>query len=351
MKSIDPKDTLKPQKCPMYLKYKYADNLETNCTESMLYGKFFEWHLLGATRNGVEPVIPKVNIRDLRPSKSARKDVMLNYILEKSPNTVIAGTGERVSNKPKLSAAKSVLEDYIKSNGFADYIPEKASKEILYNIIDLDMPEDLGAPEVTQEDLYEFIKTLPPEWSEGQPSAQELRLVQIVEMAKGILKHMGLNVKKGRKQVFIKTGRKSGHYDWIEKDLEDPKKKAIYDVKWTKTKADDWRFGWGDPDTKEDAKIQALHYVKRYFEKYKVYPPFYFIIFGDEGWIKVLRYRVTPSGLMEHEELEDKTQIIIDDLQKKNFPALPLFNRCLGCDFANICNDRSLLPEIEEVEC
>ncbi|MNK93503.1 hypothetical protein D3C87_1136650 [compost metagenome] len=74
-------------------------------------------------------------------------------------------------------------------------------------------------------------------------------------------------------------------------------------------------------------------------------------MFGDDGWIKVLRYRITPSGLMEHEELTEKTQIIIDDLQKNKFPARPLFNRCLNCDFANICTQRSLLPEIEEVEC
>lgn len=347
--SADPKEVIKPQHCPRYLKYKYVDHLKGKDTEAMLYGRFFEWHLLGATRGGEEPIIPKVGIRDLRPKKSARKDVMWNYITEKTPFAKIEGTGERVSNKPKLSAAKAVLEDYIKSKGFGDYIPEKASKEILYNIIDLDMPEDLGKPEVTQEDLYNYIQTLPIDLSEGEQSAQEVRLMALVEVAKGILKHMGLDVRKGRKQVFIKKGRKSGNLDWIVKGIRNIVEKSIIDVKWTKTKKDDWRNGWGDPETKEDAKIQAAHYIKLYFEKYGVLIPFYFIVFGDEGWIKVLRYRITDSSLAEHEELELNVQEMVDDFQKKGFPARPEFNRCLDCPFAEVCTERSLLPEIEEI--
>jgi hypothetical protein len=345
--SSDPKEIIKPAHCPKWIKFKYVLGMETKTTDAQLYGQYFEWHLLGATRGGKEPVIPKVNIKDLRPTKSASKNSMIEYIIEKSPEAKIVGTGKQMDLKPKPSSSKNVLIEYIFSKGGS--VPEKATKEDLIKIID-DLPEDLGDPEITQEDYFNFIQTLPPDMSPGEMSKQEITLKDLVEYAKKILEVMGLDVNEGEKQVFIKAGDESGHLDWVTHCYEDPELVAIYDVKFTKTKLDDWRNGWGDPDTKEDAKIQATHYTQIYHKKHGVYPPFYFFIVGETGWIKFLRYRIFPVGFQNHKNLVKYTRDVVRNLEKHDWPARPLFNRCLFCDFAENCESRSLLPEIEEIK-
>lgn len=346
--SIDPKLVVKPNFCPRYLKFKYIDKLETSASDVMISGQYFEWHLLGATRSGIEPIIPRVGIKDLRPTKSAPRNTMLSYVMEKAPEAIIVGTGPRADLKPKSSATKPVLMEYIYSKG--GEIPEKTTKEGLSDII-ATLPEDLGEPEITQEDLFAYIQTMPPEYTEGSPAARQVKLDQIIEIAKLVLYHMGLDITKGEKQFFVKAENLSGHLDWVFDDIKDPSVQAIYDVKFTETKLDDWRNGWGEPETKDDAKIQATHYVLTYFKKYGVYPPFYFIVFGVDGWIKFLRYRITPTGLQQHVVLASTVQDMVNDFIKNDWPARPLFNRCLFCDFSEVCTERSVLPEIEEIDC
>lgn len=346
--SIDQKEVIKPSYCPRYLKFKYIDKMETSCSDVMLSGQYFEWHLLGATRSGIEPILPRINVKDLRPTKSASKSTMYSYIMEKAPDAIIVGTGNRMDLKPKSSSSKQVLIDYIYSKG--GIIPEKTTKDGLSDIIAA-LPEDLGEPEITQEDLFAYIQEMPIDLTEGSPSARQIKLDQVIELGKIILEHMGLNTSDGEKQFYIKSGNLSGHLDWVCPDVNDPNIEAIYDVKWTETKVDDWRNGWGEPDTKEDAKLQATHYVLTYYRKYGVYPPFYFIVFGADGWIKFLRYRITPTGLQQHVVLVNSVEEIVKDFIKNNWPARPLFNRCLFCDFSEVCTERSVLPEIEEIEC
>src|SRR5690606_29608774 len=231
MNSPDSKDIIKAVHCPKYIKYKYVDGIDTKPTDAMLYGQFFEWHLLGATRSGEEPIIPRVGIRDQRPTKSASKNAMLEYIMEKAPDAVIKGTGKRIDLKPKPSAKVEEMINYITLHD--GYEPTERSKKALLSIIS-DMPDNFGEPEITTEDLFKFIQTLPIDLSEGTPSTQEVRLLELVEMAKEILSYMGLDVDKGEKQVFVKSGDLSGSLDWVSKGLSGDEK-AIYDVKFTKT--------------------------------------------------------------------------------------------------------------------
>jgi len=98
---------LKPAYCPRYLKYKYVDGKKTEPTPAMLNGAYFEWHLLGTNRDGIEPFLPRINVRDQRPTKSASKQAMIDYITSKWPQTPTNGLTvpelfEIVKTMPKI---------------------------------------------------------------------------------------------------------------------------------------------------------------------------------------------------------------------------------------------------------
>lgn len=345
-RSVDPKIQIEPSYCPQHLKFKYVEGKRTAPSDAMLYGQFFEWHLLGATRDAVEPIIPKKNVRDLRPSKSASKNTMLEYIMLKAPEAIIQGTGKRIDLKPKASEPKDVLINYIIEKG--GIVPEKYTKATLSEIIEK-LPEDLGEPERTQEDYFAFIQTMPEDLSEGEKTTQQEVLELVIENAKKILERLGLNVEEGEKQVRIEVDGEEGHLDWLYKDLLNPEQPAIYDVKFTKTKYDDWRNGWFNPEEKDEAKIQSSHYIRLYHKKYGVFIPFYFLIFGEDGWIRILKYEITKDGYNLHEVLVNESKSWLKDFEKSNWKAKPEFNRCLKCDFNEECEFRAVLPSIETI--
>lgn len=344
--SIDPKIQLTPCYCPQYLKFKYVDGLQTKPSEAMLLGQFFEWHLLGAVRNGIEPILPRKNVRDLRPTKSASKNAMIEYIMAKAPEAIIQGTGKRVDLKPKPSESKDALINYIIEKG--GVVPEKYTKATLSEIIEK-LPEDLGEPEITQEDYFAFIQTMPEDLSEGDKTTQQETIELIIDHARNILKKMGIDPEKGDKQVKLETSEEVGHLDWIFDDIVNKEKKAIYDVKWTKTKIDDWRNGWFNPEEKEEAKIQAIHYIHLYYEKTGEFVPFYFLIFGEDGWIRVLKFEIDQTSYQLHLDLIDQTKDILKEFEKNKWKARPEFNRCLVCDFSEKCKFVATLPEIEVI--
>lgn len=344
-RSIDPKIMFKPEYCPQFLKFKYVDGIRTEPSDAMLYGQFFEWHLLGATRDAIEPIIPKKNIKDLRPTKSASKNAMIEYIMTKAPDAKIVGTGKRADLKPKASESKQFLELYIESKGL---VTEKASKEVLMKLIS-ELPDDLGEPEITQEDYFAFIQTMPEDLTEGEKTTQQETLELLIENAKKILSLMGISVEKGDKQVRLETDEEIGHLDWVTNDLIHVMNEAIYDVKFTKTKYDDWRNGWFNPEEKEDAKLQASHYIYLYYEKTGEFVPFYFLIFGEDGWIRVLKYEITKDSFQLHKDLISESKIWLKEFERTKWKARPEFNRCLTCDFAEQCKFRAVLPEIEKI--
>lgn len=345
-RSIDPKDQIKPSYCPQYLKFKYVDGMQTKPSDAMLNGQFFEWHLLGATRDGIEPILPKKNVRDQRPTKSASKNTMLEYIMQKAPDAIIKGTRKRVDLKPKASESKDALINYIIEKG--GQVPEKYTKATLSEIIEK-LPEDLGEPEITQEDYFAFIQTMPEDLSEGEKTTQQETLELMIDNARRILSLMGLNVEEGEKQLRLQTNEEIGHLDWLHKDLVDQDKKAIYDVKYTKTQFDDWRNGWFNPEEKEDAKLQASHYIHLYYENTGEFIPFYFLIFGESGWIRILKYEITKQAYTLHVDLVSESKIWLKEFEKSNWKARPEFNRCLTCDFNEVCKFRAMLPEIEKI--
>lgn len=295
------KDTILPKQCPTYLKFKYVDMVETKPTDAMLYGQYFEWHLLGAVRSGKEPLLPRIGVKDQRPPKSATKEVMASYI----------------------------------ANNFVD----ESSTKLTYE----------GWLSMSKEALVSKIASMPENPSKGEPSAQQKTLDQVIAIAKSVLNLMGIPVDQGEKQVMIETKEKKGHLDWVSQDPADPKAKCIIDVKFTKTKQEDWRNGWGDIETKEDAKTQAAHYISIYQEKYGEWVPFYFIVFGESGWIKVIEMIITEDGKASYDIAFEAAKEIRDQHIKEGWLPKPEFNRCLNCDFNEICPYRATLPTITQI--
>lgn len=345
-RSIDEKIVMLPVHCPQYIKHKYVDRLPTTPSDAMLLGTYFEWHLLGAVRDGIEPKLPRINVRDQRPSKSSSKNTMIEYIMDKAPDAIIKGTGKRLDLKPSISSPKINLIEYIASKDVI--VPEKATKDRLHDIISV-MPEDLGDPEITQEDYYSFIQTLPPDISEGDISTQQKVMDLVIENAKKILYSIGLDVDKGEKQVRLQTDKEIGHIDWITVDIENPERLAQYDVKFTKTKYDDWRNGWFNVEEKEDAKIQALHYIYLHYENTGEWIPFYFLVFGESGWIRIFKFEITKESYGLHIGLISQCHEWLKEMKQSKFKAKPEYNRCLECDFNEKCKFRATLPQIEKI--
>src|SRR5690606_18094097 len=253
---------------------------------------------------------------------------------------------KRVDLKPKASSSKDELINYLSEKGCL--IPEKYTKALLVELVE-SLPEDKGEPEITQEDLFAFIQTLPEDLSPGEKTTQELTLDLIVEHAKTILEKIGVDIETGDKQVLIQTDGEIGHLDLVSKDFVKSERMALYDVKYTKTKYDDWRNGWFDVEEKDDPKIQASHYLHLYYEQTGEWVPFYFLVFGEDGWVRILKYEMTKTGYALHLDLISEAKLWLKDFIKTKWKARPEFNRCLKCDFNEVCKYRANLPEIETI--
>lgn len=172
---------------------------------------------------------------------------------------------------------------------------------------------------------------------------------QLVGFSKGVMLKLGIEIEIGLSQVQISNSGISGNIDHINNDIKDPTRKAIYDVKWTATKEDDRWNGWGDIENKQDAHIQAVHYVLTYFKTHGQYPPFYFLIFGKDKWAKIVSVKITPERLAQHEELIAHTARVIKDYAENGFKGNGSFNKCVTCAFYNECEDKATIAEIETI--
>lgn len=286
----DPKD---PRSCPRYLNFKYVQGKDIKVSPAMLAGRYFEWHLLGATRDGIEPVIPRVGVKDLRPPKSAAKSTILEYL--------------------------------------------RAKKQTCF---DTD----------TKEALLTQVAALPPDLTLGTPSEAQQTLDVIIGVARQILFLMGLDTSKGEKQAKLETATLVGHIDWITHDFKDPSRKAIYDVKWTETKIDDRWNGWGDFDVLTNPKTQAAQYIRLYHELTGEWIPFYFLLFAKSGWVRFLKITLTEGGLFVHQQQVEHATERIEQFTKTKWKGTPEFNKCINCPFADICPERAVLPTLEEFE-
>ena len=246
--------------CPAALKMQFIDKLEQQIDDetkkAMFRGRYFEWHLLGATRDGIEP--------KFEPNIKARYTT--------------GSLGEKIP----------------------DYRP-----------------------------------------------AAELELIELVEYARAILKNMGLDTNEGEKQVHLKAGDKEGHLDWITKDYMNPTRKAIVDVKWTGTKVDDRFIGWADFDSMQGERFQATHYIQLYKEARGEYVPYYFFVFGNSGWMRVIKVVLTEQGLSIYNTTVDTAKQKTANFEAQKWPARPSFNKCMKCWFLKYCETPAIVPAAE----
>lgn len=232
--------------CPRFIHFKYIEKRHAEPTDAMLKGLYFEWHLLGAVRSGIEPVFKRLD--------------------------------------------------------------------------------------------------------GGGKSQIEKDMEQAVFRAKNILIRAGIRVDdKAQVQVHLETEATEGHLDLITNDFQKPGKLAIYDTKWTDTKIEDrYNMGWADAENKPEVKLQAVHYIKLYYDLYGVYLPFYYLIFGKSGWVRFIQIRISDEGVIAEHELKMANAVnILTNMGNSGWKAKPEFNKCIACPFYEICDSRALLPRVE----
>lgn len=284
-------DLCDAQMCPQYIKFKYVDLILTGQSDVMFNGNYFEYYVLGDTRDHTFPAFDNVNKKNLKPTKSA---------------------------------VKSKKIEYLNSKGF---------------VFD---------DEPTKEYLDEQLELLPEDFSKGEAGKAQRDLDDLVLYAKNILTILGIDPSLGETQVRIESDTLQGHLDHVNVDFQDPTRKAIYDLKYTETKENDRWAGWLDFSNNFNARTQATHYVNLYHEKHGVWLPFYFLIFGKTKWAKIIKASITEEGLSGHDFTIESCKQQFADLEVNGFPAKAAFNKCVKCDFYKICEQKRIVPEVEE---
>lgn len=283
------KEVLKTDHCPKQIYYSFVEGRELiDPSAVMLKGRYFESELIGACRGGeVQPAqYSQVN---LKPNKSANKPVKVKFLQDRG-----------------------------------------------HSVDGLTIPE-----------LDEKLKFEPAEYVDGEKHEAYKNIDDIVAFAKEVCLKLGIDLSKGKSQVDVQSETLKGAIDHVNIDIENPEILANYDVKYTDTKEDDRWNGWGNPEDKWDAQIQAAHYSLVTFEKTGLWYPFYFLVFGKDKWVKVIRFQLTEDGLHAHKERIRETASKINEYALNDYKGNGSFNKCLACPFYDLCEDKATIPLIE----
>lgn len=172
---------------------------------------------------------------------------------------------------------------------------------------------------------------------------------RLVVFAKSVFKNLGITLEDAPTQVQLSKDGISGNIDLVSNDIVNKKRAAIYDIKWTGTQEDDRWNGWADPESKYDAHLQAAHYVLLYHAIHGVYPPFYFIIFGKDHWVKVLKVNITPEYIEAHRNIIAYCASTMKQYADDGYKGKGTFNKCIACPLYADCTDRATIPEIQSI--
>ena len=289
------KEVQKQEHCPKQVYYAFVEGKDLiEPSENMILGRYFESELLGACRGGEKQEAVRLKPKSLKPSSSAGKKELIKYINDNDTN--------RFSVEGK-----------------------------------------------TNIQLKDYVKIMPSNLIQGEKAKPFLDCDQLVEFAREVMKGLGLIVEDGESQIDVESETLKGAIDHRNRDIKDPSRKANYDVKWTATKEDDRWNGWGDPETKADAIIQAAHYTLVSYEKTGEWMPFYFLVFGKSKWVKVLQFVFDEQSIEQHKERIRYTSYAIGEHANNDFKGNGSFNKCMSCPFKNDCPDKALKPEIETI--
>ena len=174
--------------------------------------------------------------------------------------------------------------------------------------------------------------------------------LDLVEFARGVFNNLGIDLEAHDTEVQydVESETLKGAIDLVAKDIQG-EGMALYDVKWTGTKEDDRWNGWADPEEKEDAIIQAAHYILTMYETTTDWMPFYFLVFGRDFWVKIIKYEFTEDGIEQHKKRISYTASVIKEYVKNDYKGNGSLNKCIQCPFFEECPDKASLPKIETV--
>lgn len=289
------KDYINP-KCGLafYRRYILREKGEETPGDALLKGLLFEDLLIGGTRDGedIKSLIPRIGVKDQRPSKSSSK-----------------------GDKVKYLEAKGV-----------DFDPSKTASE-LQEIIG-EMPEDLS--EGTLPSAFKDVEALAlkHKGGEGEPSIFE-KLGIVIDTVQPEISHEINGIKF------------EGHLDLFGLYQKQP---AIIDIKYTDTQEDDRFNGWGEPDQMDHT--QSFFYVWLWMQITGQKVPFYYLVFGKSGWIKFLEVELSDEDL---ETFEVQLESFLERIQGFEPNACGSFNICRKCPFLNSCDHAQTIPNLEKI--
>lgn len=277
--------------CPKQIYYSFVEGRDLiEPSAVMLKGRYFESELIGACRGGEVQKAQHSQV-NLKPNKSASKPAKVKFLIDR---------GHHVDG-------------------------------------------------LTVKDLDEKLQYEPAEYVDGDKLQSYVDVDEIVAFAKAVCEKLGIDLNNGESQAALQSETLKGAIDHINKDLLS-EGLANYDVKYTDTKEDDRWNGWGDPDSKEDSHIQAIHYTLLSHELFGEWRPFYFLVFGKDKWVKIIRFKITQSSLDAHKERIAYTSQKIREYALNDYKGNGSFNKCMSCPFRDTCPDVNPLPEIETFE-
>lgn len=284
------KEVQKPDHCPKQIYYSFVEGKDLiEPSDAMLMGRYFETGLLGACRGG----------------------------------EVQEATYSQINLKPNKSANKPAKVEFLKSRG-----------------------HDVEG--LTVSELDEKLRFEPAEYINGEKHKPYQDCDELIGWAKEVLSLVGLDIEKGDSQKDIETELLSAAIDHRNINI-DGDGLANYDIKWTATKEDDRWNGWGDPESMTDTHIQAVHYTLASYEETGKWMPFYFLVFGKDYWVKIIRYKITQEAINIHKKRISDTSATIREYAEKDYKGNGSFNKCQQCPFKDICPDKALKPEIETI--
>lgn len=183
----------------------------------------------------------------------------------------------------------------------------------------------------------------------GDPKEKK-DLDELIIYARDILDKLGVDIKNGQTQMHVSVEDEEGHLDLVTSDFQNKKRLALYDLKYTETKLDDrWR-GWANFEDMWAERFQAAHYIQLWKKGTDEWCPFYFLVFGKDKWVRVIKVELTERGLKAHEIACSHARERLKLYTEQNWPPKRDFNTCALCSYNDICPEVTRVPSVEVFE-
>lgn len=179
-----------------------------------------------------------------------------------------------------------------------------------------------------------------PKLKSGFPDQVERDITALAEQVKSMITQL---CRVDATQIKLQTPTRQGHPD-AEVLIEG--RKAILDLKYTDTKADDRYRGWGEVGTMDHT--QALDYVDLYHEVHGEWLPFYYLVCGKGGWVRLIKINIRQDSLAHHQQAVDT--LYREITSRKEWPSSESFLTCQSCELASKCTKAVKLPRVEQFE-